>query len=153
MYFKDNYEFLGNFYECPMTMEIDGKECKFLNVEAAYQAQKVPDIADRFSAIKGLQAKRMDDLLKIKVPDWEHYKLFAMANALHAKFSNKFLLNLLKAIKEDIIHDNYWRDTFWGVYKGEGKNILGKMLMNIRDNNNDLQKLYDYINNTLIKIV
>lgn len=151
MLFKDKYFFLSTFYTSPITLTIGGKECRFLNVEAAYQAQKNPDIADRFSQIKGLEAKRMDDKLIITVPDWDNYRLFAMANALNAKFDNRILFSQLKAIKEDIIHDNYWGDVFWGVYKKEGKNILGKMLMNIRDNNNDLNILYDYIRKDLLK--
>ena len=151
MLFKDEYFFLSTFYPVPITLIIDGKECKFLNVEAAYQAQKNPAIADRFSQVKGLEAKRMDDKLIITVPDWDNYKLFAMANALHAKFSNKFLFSKLKAIKEDIIHDNYWGDTYWGIYKCESKNILGKMLMHIRDNNNDINELYNYIRNELMR--
>lgn len=151
MLFKDDYFFLSTFYIVPITLEINGKECKFTNVEAAYQAQKNPEIADRFSQVKGLEAKRMDDTLKITVLDWDNYKLFAMANALHAKFTNKLLFARLKTIKEDIIHDNYWNDIYWGVYKGAGKNILGKLLMNIRDNDNNISILYNYIRNELIK--
>lgn len=151
MLFKDKYFFLSTFHPSPFSMIIDGKECKFLNVEAAYQAQKNPAIADKFSQIKGLEAKRMDNSLKITVDNWDSYKLYAMANALHAKFENKILFAQLKAIKEDIIHDNYWKDTYWGVYKNEGKNILGKMLMNIRDNNNDKEILYNYIQKDLIR--
>lgn len=74
-----------------------------------------------------------------------------MAKALHAKFSNLALFAQLKTIKEDIEQTNYWYDRFWGVCKGEGKNILGKMLMNIRDNDNNYEKLIEYINNELIK--
>ena len=42
--------------------------------------------------------------------------------------------NDLKLIKEDIVEDNYWNDTFWGMCKGKGNNILGKILMNIIHN-------------------
>lgn len=149
MIFKDEYFFLSTFYITPITLFIDGKECKFTNVEAAYQAQKVPEIADKFSQVKGLEAKRMEGRLKITNPNWEAYSLYAMANALQSKFSNRILYAQLRAIKEDIVHDNYWGDNYWGVYKGKGKNILGKMLMCIRDNNNDLDILYNYIKNTL----
>ena len=151
MLFKDEFFFLSTFYIIPFNLTINGKDCKFLNVEAAYQAQKNPEIADRFSQVKGLEAKRMDDSLKITVDNWDSYKLYAMANALHAKFENKILFAQLKVIKEDILHDNYWKDTYWGVYKNEGKNILGKMLMNIRDNNNDKEILYNYIQKELIR--
>lgn len=149
MLFKDNYFFLSTFYVCPINLNINGKDCSFTNVEAAYQAQKVPEIADKFSQVKGLEAKRMEGKLKISRNDWDSYHLFAMANALHAKFNNKMLLLLLKQIKDPIIHDNYWEDQYWGVYKGSGKNILGKLLMNIRDNDNDLNKLYEYISENL----
>lgn len=151
MLFKDKYFFLSTFYNIPFTLIINDKECRFSNVEAAYQAQKNPEIADKFSQIKGLEAKRMDDKLKITVDDWENYKIYAMANALHAKFQNKILFAQLKAITEDIIHDNYWKDSYWGVYKNEGENILGKLLMNIRDNNNDKNILYNYIKTDLLK--
>lgn len=154
MIFKDNYFFLSTFYLSPITLIIDGKECKFTNVEAAYQAQKNPQIADKFSQIKGLEAKRIGESLRITRTDWDTYYPYAMANALHSKFNNRLLLTYLKMINdEEIINDNYWGDKFWGVYKGEGKNILGKMLTNIRDNNNSLEALIDYIKNDLIKII
>lgn len=153
MIFKDNYFFLSTFYSSPITLIIDDKECKFTNVEAAYQAQKVPEIADRFSQVKGLEAKRMEGRLKITRPDWHSYHLFAMANALHSKFSNRYLFAKLKAIKEPIVNDNYWGDEYWGIYKGNGKNLLGKLLMIIRDTDNDLNKLYEYINENLLNEV
>lgn len=151
MLFKDKYFFLSTFYISPITLMIDNKECKFTNAEAAYQAQKVPEIADKFSQVKGLEAKRMEDRLKITRDNWEDYHLYAMANALQSKFSNKILYAQLKAINDPIIHDNYWGDTYWGVYKGSGKNLLGKLLTFIRDNDNDLDRLYNYIDTTLIK--
>ena len=150
MIFKDDYFFLSTFYICSIELNIDGKDCKFTNVEAAYQAQKVPEIADHFSQIKGLEAKRMEGKLRITQNNWEEFRLYAMANALHSKFSNKILYARLCAIKEPIIHDNYWGDTFWGVYKGKGKNILGKLLMCIRDTNNDINALYNYISKNLL---
>lgn len=153
MIFKNNYFFLSTFYRSKIEFEINGKLCKFTNAEAAYQAMKNPEIADKFSQIKGLEAKRMEESLKITVPDWGHFKLFAMGKVLHEKFKNRMLFLQLKTIKEPIINDNYWGDTFWGVCKGEGKNILGKMLTVIRDTDNDLDKLYDYIKKELLKEV
>ena len=35
--------------------------------------------------------------------------------------------------------------------KGRGKNMLGKMLTNIKENDNNFSKLIEYINNELIK--
>lgn len=151
MIFKDNYFFLSNFYPCNIELELNGKVCKFINSEAAFQAQKNLAIADKFSRIKGLEAKRIGKELNITTPDWDHYRLYAMANALNGKFKNKLLLVQLKSVDEPIVEDNYWHDTFWGVCKGEGKNMLGKMLTFIKDNDNDLQKLYKYIEEVLMK--
>lgn len=151
MIFKDKYFFLSTFFISPFKLIIDGKECDFICVEAAYQAQKVPEIADKFSQIKGLEAKRMEGHLRITRDNWEDYSLYAMANALQGKFSNRILYAQLCSIKGDIVHDNYWGDEYWGVSKGKGKNLLGKMLMCLRDNQNDLQILYDYITNELLE--
>lgn len=103
--------------------------------------------------LKPLEAKRLGEELVITVPDWTHYQLYAMAKALHAKFKNRYLLLQLKNVNEKIVSDNYWYDTFWGVCKGEGKNMLGKMLTNIKENNNNYEALIEYIENTLIKDV
>ena len=153
MLMKDKYFFLSNFYPCDIELEIDGKICKFKSTEAAFQAQKHPEIADKWSQIKPLEAKRLGEELVVTVPDWTHYQLYAMAKALHEKFKNRYLLLQLKNIKEEIIEDNYWHDTFWGVCKGEGKNMLGKMLTNIKENNNSYEALIEYIENILIKDV
>ena len=42
-------------------------------MEAAFQAQKVPEIANRFSQIRGLEAKKIGERLKILVNDWDTY--------------------------------------------------------------------------------
>ena len=33
---------------------------------------------------------------------------------------------------EELIEENWWNDTFWGVCRGVGKNHLGQILMKIR---------------------
>jgi predicted NAD-dependent protein-ADP-ribosyltransferase YbiA (DUF1768 family) len=32
-----------------------------------------------------------------------------------------------------LIEGNYWKDTFWGICDGIGKNYLGKILMEVRE--------------------
>lgn len=152
MFFKDEYFSLSTFHRSPFTMMVGDKLCEFLCIEAAYQAQKVPHIADKFSQVQGLEAKRLDKTLKITRDNWEDYKLYAMANALHAKYSNKLNLIYLKKIKDDIIFENDFKDSYWGycVKTKQGKNYLGKMLQFIRDNDNDLNKLYTYIKEDLL---
>lgn len=157
MIFKDKYFFLSNFYPCDVTIEINGEKIKYKNAEAAYQAQKNYSVADKFVLLSGAEAKKLGSQIPITTECWNTEKLYAMAKVLHSKFTHYGLLFMLKLVKEEIIEDNYWGDTFWGIcnnkkYKNEGKNILGKMLMNIRDNNNDYNCLIAYINKDLIKL-
>ena len=157
MLFKDKYFFLSNFYPCDVTVEINGKSIKYKNAEAAYQAQKNYSVADKFVLLSGAEAKKLGTQIPITTESWNTEKLYAMAKVLHSKFTHYGLLFMLKLVKEEIIEDNYWGDTFWGIcnnkkYNNEGKNILGKMLMNIRDNNNDYYVLLAYINKELINL-
>ena len=157
MLFKDNYFFLSNFYPCTVVIEIEGKTLSFKNSEAAYQAQKNYSLAEAFTLLSGAEAKKLGKDVPLTTQPWNSERLYAMANALHSKFKNPSLLYLLKKIEGEIVEDNYWNDIFWGVcnnkkYNNEGLNILGKMLMNIRDNNNDYYALLAYINKDLIKL-
>lgn len=157
MLFKDKYFFLSNFYNTDVVLEINGQELKFKNAEAAFQAQKNYSLAEKFVLLSGAEAKKLGKTIPITTESWKTERLYAMAKALHSKFKHFGLLFMLKLIKEEIVEDNYWDDTFWGVctnkkYNHEGKNILGKMLMNIRDNDNDYNCLIAYINKDLIKL-
>jgi len=70
--------------------------------------------------------------------DWDNVKLKAMKIVLFLKFSqNRELLD--KLLKENgyIEERNDWNDTFWGTYDGKGKNHLGKLLMQLRENFKD----------------
>ena len=40
--------------------------------------------------------------------------------------------NLLATGKATLVEGNSWGDTFWGVCRGKGKNMLGKILMRVR---------------------
>lgn len=153
MLMKGKYFFLSNFYPCDIKLELNGKVCYFKSTEAAFQAQKNLEVADRWSKLKPLEAKRIGAEIELTTPDWEHYRLYAMAKALHEKFKDPYLFVLLKNVDEEIVEDNYWKDTFWGKCKGEGKNMLGRMLTNIKENNNDLDILNKYIEEELMKDV
>lgn len=156
MLFKDKYFFLSNFYPAPVTLTINNKTLAFKNSEAGYQAQKNFELAKHFCLLSGSEAKKLGQTITITTPNWDDYKLYAMADVLNSKFQDYALLFQLKLIKEDIIEDNYWGDTFWGVctnktYDHEGKNMLGKLLMCIRDTNNNKDALYRYIQTELLK--
>ncbi len=52
-----------------------------------------------------------------------------------AKFKqNERLKRLLLATGDaELIEGNDWGDTIWGMCDGEGENLLGKILMKVRD--------------------
>ena len=40
---------------------------------------------------------------------------------------------LLETGNTELVEGNTWGDTFWGVYNVEGENILGRLLMKVRE--------------------
>lgn len=133
--FRNNYFFLSNMYECKIRMDIDGKSYTFNCVEAAFQAHKEPAKAHLFEGINGYEAKKLGR--KVNLPaDWNTKRIDIMRRCLNLKFAqNPLLYSKLMHTTEDIVEENTWNDTFWGVCNGKGKNMLGKLLMEIRDRN------------------
>lgn len=134
MEFRNEYWFLSNFYPCSITDSRDG--LTFECVESAFQASKCanPEDRKRFVKLTGAQAKKLGRQIKLR-DDWDSVKVDLMREFVSLKFSNAELKAKLRAIKGDIVENNYWNDTFWGVCKGKGENHLGKILMQIRDSN------------------
>jgi len=151
MRFVDKYDFLSNFYTCPVTIDFfnndnsESKKLSFRNSEAAFQALKNYELADKFCNLTGSEAKYYGKRIPLTTKDWNKVRIIMMARVLNAKFSqNPDLMNKLKNVKETIVEDNYWKDYFWGVCNGKGKNRLGLLLMKIRDTNNNFKDLLDY---------
>ena len=147
MRFIEKYEFLSNFFPCTVSVIIEDEVVIFRNAEAAFQAQKNSKLAKKFMLLTGYEAKKLGKQLPLDMPleEWNtKQRYFAMAKALYSKFSDPQLFTKLKNITEEIVEDNYWNDTFWGRCKGKGKNILGRMLMCIRDSNNDFDTLFKF---------
>ena len=67
-------------------------------------------------------------------PDWDDVKVVIMTELLVQKYADKDLYDLLVATRgKYLIEGNDWNDTFWGECDGRGRNVLGRMLMTIRD--------------------
>ena len=131
--FKDDYEFLSNFADSPFTYE--GR--KFPTVEHAYQAYKSLDPAI-FKAIAEAKtpgdAKRAGRSVVNLRPDWDCYKLWLMYKLVQAKFAQNdgLAYKLLNTNDEMLVEGNTWGDRFWGQVDGQGENMLGKVLMIVR---------------------
>ena len=149
--FMDKWYFLSNFSPA----EVEYENMKFPTVEHAYQAAKTLDIPTR-QKIQNLstpnEAKVVGKTIELR-PNWSKIKLRIMEDLLRQKFKeytdNYF--KLLQTFNRDLIECNTWRDTYWGVYHGVGKNHLGKLLVKIRNEKliksfQRLIKLY-FINN------
>lgn len=130
MKFRGVYGFLSNFYTSPIT--VDGMT--FSCVEAAFQAAKTTNPAQKqwFVGLDGSAAKRLGRRVSLR-PDWEAVKLGVMLNLLRKKFYDPKFAAQLVAVEEEIIEDNDWGDTFWGVCNGRGLNWLGQLLTQVRE--------------------
>ena len=129
--FRREYAFLGNFWPCQV--EING--WLFPSAENAYQALKSLDSRDwiRLQLMTPGEAKRAGRRLRLR-GDWDEVKLDVMQGIVTLKFTQNFKLmtQLLETGNMEIIEDNTWNDTFWGVCNGKGHNHLGKILMTVR---------------------
>lgn len=132
MYFKGKYYFLSNMYPCDIAAQIDEKQYKFSCVEAAFQASKCPNRSSEFVSLNGYEAKKLGKRVELR-NDWDEIKVGLMKELVKQKFSKPNLLAKLKSITDEIVETNNWGDTFWGKCYGKGQNILGKILMEIRD--------------------
>lgn len=150
MLFKDKYFFLSNFSPCIIKININGKDLIFSSVEAAFQAHKNFELAEKFVLLKPLEAKRYGKKVPLTTTNWDIERIYVMTRLLIQKFKDPELFIKLKSIEEAIAEDNYWGDTFWGVCKGVGDNVLGKLLMYIRDNNNNYDKVIACVEKDLI---
>lgn len=132
--FKGKYAWLSNFYPCD-NITLHG--IKYPSVENAYQAAKTLNSEEReqFETCSSAQAKHLGKKITLR-EDWdEECRLVTMMflNFQKYYFNEDLKQKLLDTGEEELVEGNYWNDTFWGVCKGKGKNHLGLILMEIRE--------------------
>lgn len=131
--FFGEYRYLSNFYGAPLV--VDG--ILYPTSEHAFQAAKTLDMRDRL-IISNISspaiAKKMGKAVQLR-EDWEYVKVTLMKDIVRLKFlSNPQLAIKLLGTDELYLEEtNTWNDTFWGVCDGKGKNMLGHILMDTRD--------------------
>lgn len=130
------YGFLSNL--CKIPIEFEGR--KFRCAEEAYQYGKPrdPRVAEWIvSAPKPhLCAAAAHALLSFDIrEDWNEIKVDRMREVLRAKFSqDSALKNLLFQTYPKSLVEASKTDAFWGTgKKGNGKNMLGTLLAEVRD--------------------
>lgn len=133
------YGCFSNFYPCKV--EFDG--IVYQNSEAAWQAQKTLAKHKRmeFAQMTASNAKRAGRRVTLR-EDWEEVKYNLMVEVLRAKFTqNEELGKVLKSTGDATIVENTtgWHDNLWGSCSCPrcdgitGQNLLGKALMQVRD--------------------
>lgn len=134
-FYKTNepYGSFNNFKKAPMF--IYNRQWK--NVESAFQAQKTFDVVEYDSIWKANSPREAKDLgQKVTLrPDWEKVKYQVMLECVKAKFEQHTdLQDLLLSTGDEEIVENSPIDSYWGCgADGKGQNMLGKVLMQVRD--------------------
>jgi ribA/ribD-fused uncharacterized protein len=130
--FTGKYFFLSNFYEAP----VKWKGITYRNNEAAFQSAKVLDktLRKEFSDLDPSSAKRKGRQVKLR-PGWDEIKFDIMYDICYEKFSQNedLKIKLLDTGEEHLEEGNNWGDKIWGTVKGKGQNLLGKILMEVRE--------------------
>lgn len=130
--FRGEYNFLSNFYSAPVYFE----GYIYSNNESAFQAAKCLDmtVRARFGNISPSDAKRYGRRLPLR-SDWEDVKYQVMLTIVRDKFNRNPELGtkLLATGNAYLEEGNTWGDRTWGTVNGVGKNWLGQILMQVRE--------------------
>lgn len=130
--FRGPWRFLSNFWMVEVT--VDG--LTYCCAEAAYQAAKCARVEDRvaFTTLRGFDAKALGRTVPLP-PDWSTRRVDVMRAVLRAKFDQHPTLAawLVRSHPRLLAEGNTWGDRFWGVVDGDGENVLGRLLMELRD--------------------
>lgn len=129
--FTGPHRFLSNFWPSPIVYK--GHVCP--TVEHAYQLAKTTDPERRAwvaaSPTPGV-AKRRGQQVPMRT-DWDDVRVDVMRECLRLKFRDPELSALLAGTgTEELVEGNTWGDRFWGVCGGSGRNHLGRLLMEVR---------------------
>jgi ribA/ribD-fused uncharacterized protein len=133
---KGEYGFLSNLFKRPIVYE----DREFTCSETAYQYGKPvkKEVADWLVSAPSphLCAAAAHALFSFDIsPDWNRCKVDRMRDILKEKFTqHKDLQKLLLDTGNARLIEESTMDAFWGVgKKGTGKNMLGILLMEVRD--------------------
>lgn len=137
MRFENEFEFLSNFSKSEIIL--DG--IIYPTVEHFFQAMKTKDPIQRAeiaAAPTPGKAKRLGRHVQLR-SDWEEVKVDVMCQGLHLKFQDPKLRTMLLATGDkELVEGNTWHDRTWGrciceKCGGQGENLLGQLLMELRE--------------------
>lgn len=131
--FRGDLYFLSNMYPCTVVVN----NIRFSSSEAAFQSFKFADKTRRiqFGMMNGYQSKKFWRLNAGLIrPDWNEIRVDVMKGVLRRKFAQNPLLadKLITTSNIFLVEYNTWGDTFYGVCNGVGKNMLGRLLKEVK---------------------
>ena len=127
--FQGQYGFLSTFYPCQITYD----DITYINIEAAYQAQKTNNemLRKKFMHLMPTVAIRKGRTVRLR-NDWEQVKENIMYELCKLKFDKEPFRQLLLDTGELPLINRTNNDNIWGEVDGKGENKLGIILMRIR---------------------
>lgn len=140
---KGKYGFLSNFHR--HYFQVDGKS--YHTVEHYYQSMKgnsdqirewIVNAPNPFLAMKAGRSLREDKELAIY---WDSRKVSVMLTALRAKFTNSHMAEDLLWTGDKVIFEDSPTDMFWGGRLVGSKDMLGKLLMQVRNEIRDMNRI------------
>lgn len=145
--FTEEYHFLSNFYPSP----IWENGINYPTNEHYFQASKTNDRIEKVlvaGASSPARAKKYGRTMVTLRPDWEIVKDQVMYIGLKLKFKDEELKQKLLATEDAYLEEgNDWHDNHFGNCHCEickdviGKNVLGILLMKLRDEIREREKL------------
>lgn len=130
--FTGEYDYLANTYN--VNLMVDG--ISYTNAESAFWAQRIKNVKSRrkLSELSGVKAKAKANNTE-PIHDWESKKDKIMKKILTIKFSSSKELKkkLLDTGDAKLLNNVTYRDEYWGIHYGVGKNRLGEILMEVRN--------------------
>jgi ribA/ribD-fused uncharacterized protein len=133
--YDENF-FMSNFYRQPFTAEFFGEAITFRTSENYYQARKFAD-KEKFLEIANAKTPReaadLGRTFSGMDPDWDNKRDDVMYDALKLKFSDPKLRQKLLDTGDAELVEASPKDAYWGKFNGVGKNMLGILLMKVRD--------------------
>jgi ribA/ribD-fused uncharacterized protein len=134
-FYEQDFYILSNF----SAFRLQWRGIDFDTSEAAYQWEKFPGHSLLRALIRHANSaheafKLAEDSYNSRRPDWDDVKVDIMRDILRAKAEQHSYVRrkLLATGDRELIEDS-WRDAFWGWGPNrDGKNMLGKLWMEIR---------------------
>lgn len=135
--FEYEHAFLSNFYWADAAV---GDEI-YPTSEHAFQAAKTEDPQER-KKVRAAKSPGMAKRIGRRVAmrrNWDQIKNGVMHAILKSKFSNPELRDKLLATGDaKLVEGNTWHDNYWGSCTcakcgNHGKNVLGRLLMDLRE--------------------